>query len=57
MVVHVKPPDLYAMGNESENYDASTETTQLVAPVNFEDLVPEEDDKQLASTREPEDGD
>ena len=55
MVVHVKPRDLYDMGDEAEVYDASIETTQLVAPVNLGDLVSEEDDEQLPSTREPED--
>ena len=57
MVVHVKPRDLYDMGDEAEDYDASIETTQLVPPVSFGDLVPEEHDEQLPSTREPEDGD
>ena len=39
MVVHVKPSDLYDMGDEAEDYDASIETTQLVPPVSFGDLV------------------
>ena len=56
MVVHVNPRDLYDMRDEYEDYDASIETTQLVPPVNFGDLV-QEDDEQLPLTREHEDGD
>ena len=42
MVVHVKPRDLYDMGDEE--YDATVEVTQLAEPqMNLEDLIPNEE--------------
>ena len=51
MVIHVKPRDLYDMGEE---YDATTETTQLEAPQNLENLITA-DDVHIPAVREEED--
>ena len=51
MVMHMKPRDLYDMGDE--NYVAALETTQLVVPINFEYLIPQGDEQipQLGTLR------
>ena len=54
MVIQVKPRDVYDMGDE--DYDATIETTQLVAPNNLEYLIPE-GDEPVPTVREREDGD
>ena len=54
MVIQVKPRDVYDMGDE--DYDATTETAQLVAPNNLEYLIPE-GDEPVPTVREREDGD
>ena len=53
MVIQVKPRDVYDMGDE--DFDATTETTQLVAPNNSDYLMPE-GDELVPSVRGREDG-
>ena len=43
MVIHVKPRDMYDMGDD-EGFDAALETTQLVEPQNFEAVIPHGDE-------------
>ena len=54
MVMHVKPRDLYDMGDE--NFDAALETTQLVAPTDFECFI-SQGDEQIPAVRDVEEGD
>ena len=42
MVIQVKPRDMYDMGDE--DFDATIETAQLVAPNNSNYLIPEGDE-------------
>ena len=51
MVIHAKPWDLYDM---DEEYDATTETTQLEALQNLENLITA-DDVHIPAVREEED--